>query len=281
MTYATRLAQLFGRNQIWLYELTRNGLTTRLTSAGQDYVDGDAVTWTSAVITHTSIPDTSNIERAKVELVMPQSSAIAQGYLEESGYDENTVKIYREFKDQSPQERQQEYLGRVVMGRPALTRIVLFCENNFTETKRKGISQVFQRPCRHVLYHSRNGIGCNLNLADFQIDATLTQVSGNQFTVTEAAEQADGYFAGGVIAHGSPERLQFITAHSGDTLTLLGPLPDAASELASASPAEVAVKIAPGCDLTRATCFARFNNIENHGGYSWADESPYDGRTLF
>lgn len=277
MTYATTLASVFGKKPIWLYEFTRGSDTQRFTSAAEDYTDGDGVTWTSTPITHTRFRVTGAIARAQTEIVFPQSNTWARQYLEDSGYEDNSLIIYHEFKDKSPQERATKFRGRVIAAKPMLTRLTLLAENRFTELRRKGLSAVIQRPCRHALYHSKDGHGCGLNLADWQVYGTMSALSGNVATVAEAGSQSSGYYSGGIFEWDGKKQL--ITKHSGTSLTLLGPIPGMAADLSTYG--SLSVKIAPGCNLTRSTCLNRFNNLDNFGGFPWADETPYDGKTLF
>lgn len=277
MTYATTLASVFGKSGIWLYEFTRDGTTTRLCSAMSNYTDGSAVTWTAAPVTHTRFRVTSALGRAETEIVFPQSYAFARTYLTDLSYSTNTLTIYHEFKSQSPEERVTKFKGRVIGTRPKFTRLTLIAENRFTENRRKGLSAVMQRPCRHALYHSKDGLGCGLNIASFEAAGSVTALSGNVATVSAASSQADGYYSGGVITWNS--KRQMIVKHSGSSLTLLGSLDGLSAALASSG--SESVTIAPGCDLTRATCNSRFNNLANFGGFPWMTESPFDGRTLF
>ena len=277
MSYLTELARSFGKSGIWLYEFTRDGVTTRLCAAGSDYVDGSAVTWTAAPVTHTRFRITSAIGREETQLVFPQSNAFARGYLTDLSYSENSVTIYHEFRDQTPEARAVKFRGRVTGTQPRFTRLTLVAQNRFTELGRKGLSAVMQRPCRHALYHEKDGYGCGLAIADFEEAGTATAFAANVATVTGADAQADGYYSGGVLTWSG--KRQMIVRHVGTALTLLGPIDGLAAAIASSS--SEAVTIGPGCDLTRATCEARFDNLANFGGFPWMTDSPFDGRTLF
>lgn len=277
MSYATTLASVFGKRPIWLYEFTRGAETARFTSAAEDYTDSDSVVWTSAAVSHTRFRRTGAIERASTDIIFPQSNSWAQVYRDDRGYEDNSVTIYHEFKDKSPRERVIKYRGRVIATKPMLTRLILVAENRFTELRRKGLSAVIQKPCRHALYHSKDGYGCNLNLTDWQVEGTLTAYSNKVATVSEAASQPDGYYSGGILEYDSKK--QFIVRHSGSSLTLLAPVPGLLDDLTLYG--SLPVDIAPGCTLTREVCNDRFGNLANFGGFPWADETPYDGKTIF
>jgi uncharacterized phage protein (TIGR02218 family) len=292
MSYSDILDNVFGKRPIWIYRFVKGGEERFFTSRSTDWRDTDADffdqidvfnstdffsnVYISTALFQSSIKNTSAIGRAETTFTFPQTDEWAQSYIEDNGYDDNQVFVYRLFLNDGALEKQLKFRGRVISASSALTRIVLTAENRFTELRRKGISAVVQRPCRHALYHSKGGYGCGLNIADFEAAGTLTALSGNTATVAAAASQADGYYSGGVFSWQG--KRQFIISHSGSTLTLLGAVPGLAAAQASGNQP---VSIAPGCDLTRATCNSKFNNLANFGGFPWADETPYDGKTLF
>lgn len=278
MTYATTLATKFGKRSVWLYEFTVGGVTTRLCSGVSNYTDGNAVTWTASPVTHSRFSVTASINRAETEIIFPQSDTFARTYLVDQSYAANTVVIYHEFRNKSPEERVVKFRGRVIGTRPMFTRLILVAENNFTEARRKALHPIIQQPCRHALYHqSADGYGCPAILANFQTAGTMTSFSTGVATVAAASAEADGYYNGGVFEWNS--LYQMIVSHTGDYLTLLGPV--AGMEAAVGSSGSEAVNIAPGCDRTRATCNSVFNALDDQGGFAWIDESPFDGKTLF
>lgn len=292
MSYSSVLETVFGKRPAWLYRFRRGSEERFFTSRSSDYLDPDFDffdqqdvffgadffnrTYVSTALFQSRIKNTSAIGRAETTFTFPQSNIWAQEYITDNGYEDNEVFVYHVFGNDVDLEQVLRFRGRVVAVQPALTRIVLTAENRFTELRRKGLSAVIQRPCRHALYHDRGGYGCNLNIADFETEGTLTALSENVATVGAASGQADGYYSGGVFTWQG--KRQFIVSHTGGSLTLLGPISGLAAALASSNQS---VKIAPGCDLSRATCNDKFDNLVNFGGFPWADETPYDGKTLF
>lgn len=280
MSYASILASARDKRPIWLYEFVRDGTTTRLAASVKDYLDSSAVTWTASPITHDRFRLTSGMERAETKIVFPQSNAFARTYLTDLSYSSNSVTIYHEFKNQSPEARVIKFRGRVKGVEALFTRLILVAENRFTEARRKALHSIMQHPCRHALYHQTpNGYGCGVDINSYYAAGTLTAISGSVVDVSSASGQADGYYAGGVFNWSG--KLQMITAHTGTQLTLLGPVDGMEAALTAAGSAGLSVQIAPGCDRTRAICSSRFNNLNNHGGFPWMDESPFDGKTLY
>lgn len=275
MSYATWLATAFGKRGVWLYELTYGSTTVRLAASASN-ISALSNTWTASSIAHQRFRQTSAIGRAETILTLPNSDSFAQSLLT-TDLQDTTVILRHGFTEDSASEFAVRFRGRMVGVRPLLGTIAILCENRFTETGRKGLSAVIQRPCRHALYHSKDGLGCGVDYDTFKSYGTLVALSGNVAEVTEASGQADGYYAGGILEYNG--RRQLIVKHEGYNLTLLGPVAGMATDLASAS--SLSVYIAPGCDLTRATCNSRFNNLANFGGFPWIKDSPFAGKTLF
>jgi hypothetical protein len=98
-----------------------------------------------------------------------------------------------------------------------------------------------------------------VDIEDHYTAATATARTGQAVTVTQAGAAAAGLYTAGVLRYGTD--VAWIRSHVGSTLTLFSRIP--ALEAAIDDSAPVAVEIAPGCDLTVATCRDRFDNILN------------------
>lgn len=165
--------------------------------------------------------------------------------------------------------------GRLVSIKPADANLTLNFESVFTSMKRPGLRARFQRSCRHSLY-SR---GCNVDLATFAVSGTLSAMTGAALTVAEAALQADGYFSGGMV-EASDGTLSYIISHTGDQLILQRVGYTLQTDFAVFG-ASTPVTIYPGCDHTRATCAAKFDNILNYGGFDWIPtKNPMAGSSI-
>lgn len=272
MTYAAYQAKVFGKKPVWLYEITIGATTTRWTSGRSDYTYS-ANTYTKEAIKHGRVPLTTLTNRAEVLVDFPATNATAQALRDGTGIEGATIIIRHGYANDLDQEFVVRFRGRVVGTTPMIGGIILRCENEFTRLRRKALPAVMQRPCRHALYHG----GCGLAIGDFETAATATDWTSPVLMVTEASGQADGYYDGGIVTFGS--RRQMIRRHVGTSLTLLAPLVGVADEITANGSA--AVDIAPGCDLTIATCNSKFSNSENFGGFDRMTDSPFDGRNPF
>ena len=288
MTYSAIHNLLSGKRPVWLYKIDFDGAWTRYASSASGYDQDDhdifdfndifetadlfVLHWAASPISHSRIERTTELEKATVRLVLPRTDPIIQAVRDSLGWNEASVSILHTYKNDPDAERQIRFLGRAVGVTTGIVAATLDCEHSLTTTRRKALSAVVQRPCRHALYHT----GCGLSLAAFQVAGTATAVAGNTITVTEAAAQADGYYAGGIISFNG--RLMMITKHAGTAITMVSALEGLAAEIAGAGSADVL--IAPGCSLTMATCASRFSNLDNFGGFPWIDENPFDGRRI-
>lgn len=109
--------------------------------------------------------------------------------------------------------------------------------------------------CNNAVYDQM----CGVDPAVFTTAGTITAISGRVVTVAEAALQADGYYAGGMLVVGT--RRYFIERHASDTLTV------AFGDVPPASAVDGACRIIAGCDGTEATCRARFDNVRRFRGF--------------
>jgi len=270
MSFAAISALISGKKPVWLYLLRKGAEYRYFTSRGTDFVGPG-----TDVFAQTDVFGDTNTDEfsPEVKLVFPQSNEFARLFLSDPGYDDNEVQIFQTFEDDPDAEIVCKFRGRVVDTRAFYKTITLAAENRFTTFRRKALVDVIQRPCRHALYHG----GCGLNIADFQQPATVTGLSGNVATITSSPSQADGYFSGGVLTFGTQQ--QFIVKQVGSSFTLLAPVPGLADEIATNGSASV--QIAPGCDLSMATCEDKFDNLANYGGFPWLTDSLYDGRNPF
>ncbi|MZR14220.1 hypothetical protein GQE99_14450 [Maritimibacter sp. DP07] len=288
MSYSSFLSLISGKRPLWLYKIVLGSQTAFLASRATDFdlphsdffdLGPDLFanegffqqTYTASPVRHSRIPVSARIDRNDVDLVFPLSDAFARNYLGSIGIVENSVTIWHGFEGDG--EFVVKFRGRVMGVKPEQTTITLACENGLTSMRRKGLSAIMQRPCRHAVYHT----GCGLNIADFEVSGTATAISGATVTVAEAASQADGYYTGGVLTFNGAR--QMVAKHVGSSLTLIGALPGLEGEISEWGSADV--QIAPGCDLSLATCELRFSNTDNYGGFPWMSENPFDGRALW
>jgi hypothetical protein len=158
--------------------------------------------------------------------------------------------------------------GRLTATKPDDSKLTLVFDSGFSQVRRIGLRDQYQKICPHVLY----GRGCFKNKADVAIAGTVATISGSTVTVSAASSKPDGYFNAGMIAD-SAGVLRFVTSHVGTVLILTRPL--------DSLTVGMSVNLYPGCARTTAACKDKFNNLANFGGFPWIPSvNPYDGTPI-
>jgi uncharacterized phage protein (TIGR02218 family) len=269
----------------FLYQFIEGAQVWRFTSRAQNWIsagsDEAEITWDAAAVAHGDVVQTSEIERARLELTWPLSHPFARRFLAPLGSTPVTLTIFRGH-EQVLGETVAHWKGRVVGAEVEGQRIILQAESVFSTLRRAGVRAKYQRLCRHALY----GRGCGLDIALHWQSDVITSVAANAVIIPQAAEMPDGWFRGGVLRFGT--ELGFITDHAGATLTLSRPMPELAAAIATpeldpdtGEPLPVLLDIAPGCDLRAATCAAKFGNLANFGGFpEIPGRNPFGGSSI-
>lgn len=155
------------------------------------------------------------------------------------------------------------------INREGVDRVAILCDDLVASFERGGLAVSYERGCPYALYDHN----CRVNRDLFRVDTTLIAAAGTTIESAAFAGKPDGWFAGGFVewqsAPGVTER-RFVKSHVGTSLELLGG--------AAGFAVGTAVSAYAGCDRTGQTCAAKFNNIDNFGGYpSLPGKSPFDG----
>lgn len=120
--------------------------------------------------------------------------------------------------------------------------------------------------CRHRLYGTAaTGLAgfCGISQTAFTSTGTITGVIASKWSFSISVVQPDGYYTGSSITFtsGNNAGLTFeVKNHSANTIDLYLPT----AFLVNSGDA---FSITAGCDKTMATCKARFNNVNNFGGF--------------
>ena len=213
----------------------------------------------------------NSLARANLDVRLPLNHALSQSLMT-SLYDQ-VVTLTLFINDDG--DISTAWKGRLATIQPEKTHLTISFESIFTSLRRPGLRARFQKSCRHALYYR----GCNLNMEDFASAATVSAINGSTLTVPEAAGQSDGYWLGGMVAAANGA-LAFVTAHTGDQVTVQR-VPYPLIEQLAQDGAGTAITLYPGCDHSRATCKAKFNNLLNYGGFDWIPQkNPMGGSSI-
>lgn len=138
----------------------------------------------------------------------------------------------------------------------------------------QGLRLGWTRGCPHILYDNE----CRANPEDFVVEAEIVLLDGNSVTVDAVDGKPLGHFTGGYIeweanADGTLDRRGIMASVTDTKFVLLG--------TTYRLEVGMAVKLYPGCDLTTATCLAKFNNLANYGGIEqMTGKNPFDGNAI-
>lgn len=225
--------------------------------------------FTPSPVKRDSVKQTTDTFKDSIKLVFPRDDAFASQYLAFAPEDVTTVTIYRGHYGDPDNQFIVYWKGRVVGAKTSGNQIEVQCESVFTSIKRPGLRARFEYGCRRTLYLK----GCNVNRELYKHEGAVLSIAGGLVvTVAGAALQPDGYYTGGMIV--APDgSSRFLTAHTGDTVTMARPM---ASLVGGQS-----VAIYPGCDHLKETCKNKFNNLNNFGGFPWIpSKNPYGGSSI-
>ena len=156
-------------------------------------------------------------------------------------------------------------MGTVTFSRNEGSQAVLMASSILTVLQRQFPPLLVQGSCNHILFSD----GCGANPLDSQDEVIIATVSGAVVTAAGFALRANGWFAGGRLV-GPQGDQRFIVGHVGSQVTLLSPLPGLASlDVCTAY---------WGCNLTEATCQAKYANLINFMGWArMPTKNPYSG----
>jgi hypothetical protein len=279
MSYDTFDRSIDSGQPYFLY-LLDNGVTkTRFTSEADLVVadpeeTGSGQSWKPSPIIHADIEQTGNIERNSVDLTFPLSDPYARTLLKPAS-EITTVTIWRGHRADPDEELRAVWKGRVVTATAAKLNIKVSVESAYTSLRRPGCRARYMRSCRHALYFP----GCNLNVDDWKVPATVSAATGGLvLTVAEAAAESDAFYKAGLVIFDGI--YGWIGEHIGDQLTLIGEVAGLAEAIEADGSA--AVFIAPGCDLTPGPngC-AKLNNSLNYGGFWFmSDTNPFGSQGI-
>jgi uncharacterized phage protein (TIGR02218 family) len=251
-------------SRVELYKFVRDTDEWTLTSSDTavDYL-GD--TYEPAVIGHDNRVQRQELAKTNLKIKIDIESDLAVSLLGYFGNDIMSVTLF--LQDSSGTET--IWKGRYVSQKINNSHFTIVTESLFTTLKRPGLRAQYQKTCRHALYFS----GCNLDKDNFDVSGTLTAISGEAYSVTEASSQPDGYYSGGMIEDPTDGSLRWIVDHVGQVLTL--------ARTFEALSVSDTVNIYPGCDHIRTTCVDKFNNVLNYGGFPWIpSKNPMGGSSI-
>ena len=263
MTYTAYEESRDTGTPIELYEFIQGTKRWNFVS-GVNSITRQGQTFNPSSIQRDGVKLTSDVFKGAITISMPRGDSFASQFIAIPPEETTSVTIYRGHYGDADSEFVVYWKGRIVGVKTSGNQIDLECESVFTSIKRPGLRACYEYGCRHALYLK----GCNVNRELYRLSGSVLSISnGLVVTVQGAASQADDYFTGGILV--APDGAsRFLTAHTGDTVTLTSPIVSLAGEQT--------VSLYPGCNHLKETCLNKFSNLNNFGGFPWIPSTnPY------
>lgn len=238
--------------------------------SGSDLIILDSQSYSPMPTQRDRIKQNSDIFKNGMKLSFPRDDPFASQFLGFAPEEITTITIRRGHYGDPASEFIVYWKGRVLSASVSGNEIDLNCESIFTSISRPGLRARFEYSCRHTLYAK----GCNINREAYKLTGSVLSISGSlQVSVAGAGSSPSGYFTGGILL--APDgSSRFITAHSGDVVTITRPIHSLVGGQS--------VNLYPGCDHLRGTCLNKYNNLNNFGGFPFIPgRNPFDGSSLF
>lgn len=267
MAYNTFEQSIDSGSVVELYEFTQGFQVYRFSSC-ESSIDFDYKTYKPFTAKRNSIKQTHDVFKDSLSMSFPRGDVFASQFLGFAPEDVTTLTIRRGHFGDVANEFIVYWKGRIVGAKTSGNEITIDCESVFTSIKRPGLRARYEYGCRRVLYRA----SCGVAKISYKYIGLLTNVAGSTLTIDDCASQPDGYFTGGmVIAPNGASR--FITNHVGDLIYISRPI--------TGLVAGGNIEVYPGCDHLKETCNAKFNNLNNFGGFPWIpSRNPFDGSSI-
>ena len=195
-----------------------------------------------------NILSTDEIQKNKLDVTIPVSSALAQFCIAQTIPRGISLTLYRSINGTvSPWFR--GLLSTIECSGGA---VKLNFTNNFSKLKIQGLRRSCSRACPHALYDT----ACGVAKDSFDVSATVVSYSGDTLVVSFAEAKDNGFFTGGMVKFGN--LLSTVLLHDGTSLYL-------SKTIAGLDPGET-VTVYAGCDKKIATCRTKFSNEYRFGG---------------
>lgn len=266
MSYDSVESSVDGGAPVELYQFNRESGSFYMTSFHDDYVYSSK-TYIATPIKRDRIKQTQNSLKDGLRLSFPLGVAFSDGFVAGTPDLLTTVTILRGHYGDG--EFVTYWKGRIVGSAVSGNEVTLECESVFTSIKRPGLRAKFQYTCRHALY---SAFGCRVNSGAYRHSGIVQPGSTASVVIVDGADSfADGYFNGGFVTDNFGAS-RAIVSHVGNSLTL--------TRAYGAIPTGV-VSVYPGCDHTKEQCLAKFNNLDNFGGFPYIPtRNPFDGSSI-
>jgi uncharacterized phage protein (TIGR02218 family) len=262
MTFDLSEKSQYGGKPIELYRFTR-GLKIWTYTTADLTILFNGETYTPVIMHRGELPQNEERDNATVDVFMDPSLDLVTDFIGGATPTPTNLTIFRRHRDEaSVIEQAIIWQGQVGVVQFDEGEAHFFCVPLQKGMARKVPRWLYQTQCNHMLYDAY----CTVDPALYTFAGHISAIAGQQITVPEASAKVDGYYNGGFVKDG--DTYLFIQTHVGSALTLLATKPKI---LVGDN-----VTLTAGCDRTRATCVAKFNNLANFMGFPYIPtKNPY------
>lgn len=269
MSFASKIATLWGKTPVRLMQITRDATTWRYHVGPDSYVYGGQ-TFAASSLSFEELNFSSEARKDDFTVDGFALSDTATQTLIQPAEGSTTLILRRGFVGDAEFITSPTY--RMSAWRSKGKSVSLVFSGWADDLGKRSPGFVAQRQCPYTVY----GPECGLSLADWQEAGTCASLTDGVAYVAEAASHANGFYFGGLLTFNGVSRT--IVKHQGSELTLSSPFPALAAAVEGVATA--AVLIAPGCDKSLTTNLNRFDNIEHYGGFPQMGDSPFQKRVF-
>lgn len=271
MSYGVNEDSIRDGNPIELYKFVAASDEYLYTSQ-EDPIDEGLDTYEPIPMSRSDLQFEGEVSKSSLKVTMPRSEQVANRFIVQPPTIPMLLYVYRYHVSDGVTGKATIWTGRVIDAAWSGSTVTFNCESVYTSINRQGLQRKYGPNCPYTLYDAQ----CTVNELNYQLDATIDSMTGNQLTSTSFATQPDNYYTGGFLSFSSPPSppdYRAVINHIGDTITIGYSIPGLG--------AGFAVKVYPGCAHNLADCFDKFNNGLQYGGFAWMGINPFNGTTLF
>ena len=244
--------------EVYQFRLGNNQGAWNYTSAATNITVG-AISYTSVHIDRDAVSASSEDRRNALTVRVLASDPVAAGFIAVPPDQKMTLTILRVQRKDGAQETDLIYKGVVnSVGFERQGLIAAFYIKAISSGLDKSVPRfAYQGLCNHVLYDGQ----CKVDKQLFKYEGNVLSIIDNTITVQGISGNGPDWAVGGYVQTGAAPGTGFrmVLAQAGDTLTILLPFQN--------TPVGQTVTVFAGCDHALSTCDAKFDNVDNYGGF--------------
>lgn len=237
-------------NPVELLKFGLLGQTWCYTSADVEVVH-DGLTYVPIPLKRTAPEQAPKGGDSALTLTVPETHDVAVQYRGFVPFGRMSLVISRKHRDDAEAITFWVGVVRCVTFNPPMADI--HCEPISAGMKRDGLRYQYQATCNHMLYSEP----CGLSSVAYKTTVVVEAFDGDSIQASGFATHDDGWFKSGFLFRGNDRRM--MTAHSGDTVTVLLPFEGLA--------VGDSLDAYAGCPHDRVACLEKFDNLDNFGGF--------------